>query len=144
MRITTVISLGIHPRLRDPEYRTPEHAPISYVSAEMVVAPRDDAMIAAHFHIGRVGPVIESVAFARGLSRQGLTRSLVSSHIRLTGLLETAAPPIALTSSSTERFETPCMEASNTGEPRRFHMSTTDGPSNAKHSEHANGYPAPV
>ena len=41
-----------------------------------------------------------------------MTRSSISSHSRATWLLETPAPPIARTRSSTERVDTPCTSAS--------------------------------
>jgi hypothetical protein len=42
-----------------------------------------------------------------GRSRNALTRSSISAHCRLTWLLEIPVMPTALTSSSTERVETP-------------------------------------
>jgi hypothetical protein len=47
-------------------------------------------MIATHFHIGRVGPVIEPVALERALEAK--LDPLVSSHI-VAWVFETAAPP---------------------------------------------------
>jgi hypothetical protein len=74
MRIFTVISLGFRPRLRDPQ--APEHAVVSYVSAEAVAAPdhgdRDGAMIVTHFHLGRSSQTREAVAFEQVFD-EGLT-----------------------------------------------------------------------
>src|SRR5271154_5587963 len=68
---------------------------------------RDDAMVAAHFDVGRVEPDYGQSP-SSGRSRKAFTRSSISSHSRDNWLLETPAPPIARTRSSTERVDTPC------------------------------------
>ena len=60
---------------------------------------RHDAAGLPHFHVGRVDPQV----------RNAFTRSLMSAHSRDTWLLLISVMPIALTSSSTERVDTPWM-----------------------------------
>jgi hypothetical protein len=63
---------------------------------------RHNAPALPHFHVGRVDPQVGPVAFERAV-RKAVTFSSISSHSRLTWLLEMPVMPMALTRSSTER-----------------------------------------
>src|SRR3954447_4454742 len=69
---------------------------------------RDDVAVAARLHIGRVQPDIGPLP-SSGRSRKPVILLSISPHSRDTWLLEMPVMPIARTSSSTERVETPWM-----------------------------------
>jgi hypothetical protein len=69
---------------------------------------RDNAAGLADLQVGGVDPQVgQSPSIGR--SRNALTRWSISSHRRLTWLLEMPLMPMALTRSSTERVEMPWM-----------------------------------
>ena len=69
---------------------------------------RHDAPPATDLQVGGVDPQIRPVAFDRPLQK-AFTLPSISSHNRLTWLLEMPVIPIACTRSSTERVDTPLM-----------------------------------
>ena len=80
----------------------------SLLTPTAMIGDRDDTAGLAHLYIGGVDPEIGPVALERSVE-EGLTRSSISSHSRLTWLLEMPDMPMALTRSSTERVEMPWM-----------------------------------
>ena len=73
----------------------------------MIIATETMRPLSRTFTLSGVDPQTGPVALERAVQER-LHFSSISAHNRLTWLLEIPVIPIALTTSSTERVETPC------------------------------------